>query len=97
MKVQSNEAVKRCVMNNLGIAIVPSYSIEEELKNGSLLPVKTELDEKNFNSIYVSRKTNNVINVVATISFFQKSTKFFQFPFCIFGKSVIFCISDRTL
>lgn len=44
-----------------------------------------------------SRKTNNVINVVATISFFQKITKFFQFPFCIFGKSVIFCISDRTL
>ena len=56
MKVQSIEAVKRCVMNNLGIAIVPSYSIEEELKNGSLLPVKTELDEKNFNSIYVYHK-----------------------------------------
>ena len=56
MKVQSIEAVKRCVMNNLGIAVVPSYSIEEELKNGSLIPVKTELDEKNFNSIYVYHK-----------------------------------------
>ncbi len=56
MKVQSIEAVKRCVMNNLGIAVVPSYSIEEELKNGSLMPVKTELDEKNFNSIYVYHK-----------------------------------------
>ncbi len=35
MKVQSIEAVKRCVMNNLGIAVVPTYSIGEELKNGS--------------------------------------------------------------
>ena len=38
MKVQSIEAVKRCVMNNLGIAVVPTYSIGEELKNGSLMP-----------------------------------------------------------
>ncbi len=56
MKVQSIEAVKRCVMNNLGIAVVPTYSIGEELKNGSLLPVKTELDEKIFNSIYLYHK-----------------------------------------
>lgn len=56
MKVQSIEAVKRCVMNNLGVAVVPTYSIVEELKNGSLVPVKTELDEKRYNSIYVYHK-----------------------------------------
>ena len=56
MKVQSIEAVKRCVMNNLGIAVVPTYSIEEELKNGSLMPIKTELDEKKFNSFYIYHK-----------------------------------------
>lgn len=56
MKVQSIEAVKRCVMNNLGIAVVPSYSVIEELKNGSLKLIKTELDEKNFNSIYLYHK-----------------------------------------
>lgn len=56
MKVQSIEAVKRCVMNNLGIAVVPTYSIVEELKNGSLVPVKTELDEKRYHSIYVYHK-----------------------------------------
>ncbi len=56
MKVQSIEAVKRCVMNNLGIAVVPTYSIVEELKNGSLMPVKTELDEKRYRSIYVYHK-----------------------------------------
>jgi len=36
-KLQSIEAVKRSVMNNLGIAYVPRFSVEEELKNGSLL------------------------------------------------------------
>lgn len=56
MKVQSIEAVKRCVMNNLGIAVVPSYSVTEELKNGSLKLIKTELDEKIFNSIYLYHK-----------------------------------------
>ena len=56
MKVQSIEAVKRCVMNNLGIAVVPTYSIGEELKNGSLMSIKTGLDEKSYNSFYIYHK-----------------------------------------
>ena len=56
MKVQSIEAVKRCVMNNLGIAVVPTYSIGEELKNCSLMPIKTELDEKTYDSFYIYHK-----------------------------------------
>ena len=56
MKVQGIKAVKRCVMNNLGIAVVPSYSVIEELKNGSLMPVKTELDNITYHSIYVYHK-----------------------------------------
>ena len=43
-------------MNNLGIAVVPTYSIGEELKNGSLMPVKTELDEKTYDSFYIYHK-----------------------------------------
>ena len=56
MKVQSIEAVKKCVMNNLGIAVVPSYSVVEELKNGSLRPIKTEIDDKCYKSIYLYHK-----------------------------------------
>lgn len=56
MKVQSIEAVKRCVMNNLGIAVVPSYAVVDELRNGSLLPIKTEIDETVYNSICVYNK-----------------------------------------
>lgn len=56
MKVQSIEAVKRCVMNNLGVAVVPTYAISEELKNKSLIPVETDLDKKIFQSVYVYNK-----------------------------------------
>lgn len=56
MKVQSIEAVKKCVMNNLGIAIVPSYSVVDELKNGSLRQIATEIDDKQYNSIYLYHK-----------------------------------------
>lgn len=56
MKVQSIEAVKKCVMNNLGIAVVPSYSVVEELKSGSLIQAKTDIDEKRYNSVYIYNK-----------------------------------------
>ena len=56
MKVQSIEAVKQCVMNHLGMAVVPAYSVVNELKNGSLIQAKTELDEKIFHSVYLYHK-----------------------------------------
>lgn len=56
MKLQSIEAVKRSVMNQLGIAYVPSFSVEEELKNGSLIQLKTELDDKTYPTVCVYHK-----------------------------------------
>ena len=56
IKVQSIEAVKRCVMNNLKIAIVPNYFVVEELKNSSLMSIRTELDYIIYHSIYVYHK-----------------------------------------
>lgn len=53
MKLQSIEAVKRSVMNNFGIAYVPLFSVEEELKNGSLLRLKTELDDDSYPAVCV--------------------------------------------
>ena len=53
MKLQSIEAVKRSVRNNFGIAYVPHFSVEEELKNGSLLKLKTELDDDIFPAVCV--------------------------------------------
>lgn len=56
MKMQSIEAVKRSVMNNLGIAYIPIFAIREELKNGSLVQIKTEIDERMYTSVCVYHK-----------------------------------------
>lgn len=61
MKMQSIEAVKRSVMNNLGIAYVPIFSIRDELKNGSLIQLETELDKRMYTSVCVYHK-NKWIN-----------------------------------
>lgn len=56
MKVQSIEAVKRCVINNLGIAVVPRYSVLEEIQQGSLVVIETELSNRVYKSEVIYHK-----------------------------------------
>lgn len=56
MKMQSIEAVKRSVINNLGIAYIPIFAIREELKSGALIPIETEIKERMYTSICVYHK-----------------------------------------
>lgn len=56
MTLRSIEAVKKSVMNGLGIAYVPSFSVQDELKAGSLIQLKTELDEHLFPGVCVYHK-----------------------------------------
>lgn len=56
MKMQSIEAVKRSVMNNLGIAYIPTYAIHQEIDNGDLIHINTELDTKIYSAGYVYHK-----------------------------------------
>ena len=56
MKFQSIEAVKRSVMNNLGIAYVPKFSVEDELKSGALVRLETELDSRLYPSVCIYHK-----------------------------------------
>ena len=56
MKMQSIEAVKKSVMNNLGIAYIPIFAIRNELENGSLIQINTELDENLYTSVVVFNK-----------------------------------------
>lgn len=53
MKLQSIEAVKKSVMNHFGIAYVPLFSVEDELQDGSLIRLETELDEQSFPAVCV--------------------------------------------
>jgi|GEM_PF-5078834 len=56
MKMQSIEAVKRSVINQLGIAYLPLFSVKEEIENGVLCQVKTEIDDHIFTSVVVYHK-----------------------------------------
>lgn len=56
MTLRSIEAVKKSVMNGLGIAYVPSFSVQEELKAGSLIQLKTDRDEHLFPGVCVYHK-----------------------------------------
>lgn len=44
IEMWSVEAVKISVMNDLGIAYLPDFTIKKELQEGTLIPVDTELD-----------------------------------------------------
>ena len=56
MKFQSIEAVKRSVMNDLGIAYIPKFTVEDELKSGALVQLKTELDTRLYPTVCVYHK-----------------------------------------
>lgn len=46
MEMWSIEAAKRSVISDLGITYLPIFTIEEELKRGEVILIKTELDNK---------------------------------------------------
>jgi DNA-binding transcriptional LysR family regulator len=56
MALWSIGAAKTGVMSNLGIAYLPSFTIEEELQNGKIVPIKTELDDEIVSVIFSYHK-----------------------------------------
>lgn len=46
IELGSIEAIKRSVINNIGIAYVPKYTVESELKDGTLVEIKLPISNK---------------------------------------------------
>ena len=44
MQVQSIEAIKLCVAGNLGVAFLPRCAVEDELRDGRLIELDTEIE-----------------------------------------------------
>lgn len=61
LELWSIGAAKTGVMSNLGISYFPIFTIEEELKSGLLVPVRTELDEEKV-SVIVSYHKNKFVS-----------------------------------
>ena len=51
IELWSIEAIKKSVMSNLGIAFLPRFSVENELENGQLYQIATDLDEIRISAI----------------------------------------------
>ena len=56
MKLQSIEAVKRSVINGLGIAYVPAFSVKAEIDRGELIQLETGIDDKIYPGTYIYHK-----------------------------------------
>lgn len=56
MEVGSIEAMKRSVMSNLGIAFLPRFTVEEELKQGLLKEIPIELSDNYLTAVHIHHK-----------------------------------------
>ncbi|MCC8028881.1 MAG: substrate-binding domain-containing protein [Lachnospiraceae bacterium] len=52
----SNEAVRQCVMYGIGVAFLPKAAVAEELKQGCLLEIPTELESREAMAILAYNK-----------------------------------------
>ncbi len=51
LEVWSIEAIKRSVISNLGVALLPRFAVEEELSRGLLLEIPTEMEPAEMTAI----------------------------------------------
>ncbi|MDR1578919.1 MAG: LysR family transcriptional regulator, partial [Synergistaceae bacterium] len=56
IELWSIEAIKRSVVSDLGVAFLPYFAVEEELKSGKLIELPTNLKQKNISAICAYHK-----------------------------------------
>lgn len=56
MEVQSIEGIKRCVMSNLGVAFLPRFTVEAELKQGLLKECALDLADRTMTAVCAYHK-----------------------------------------
>ena len=59
MDVWSLEAIKQCILSNLGVAFLPEFVVHEELQKGLMKKIPLELDHPSMTALLVHRKTAN--------------------------------------
>lgn len=56
MELVSTEAIKRCVAGNLGVAYLPEFTVEEELKQGTIQKLPTSIQQKTIHVVCTYHK-----------------------------------------
>lgn len=65
IELWSIEAIKRSVISNLGVAFVPCFAVAEELAEGKLIELPTDLRQKNISAICAYHKNKWVSPAIA--------------------------------
>jgi DNA-binding transcriptional LysR family regulator len=55
IEVWSIEAVKRSAMSNLGVAFLPRFTVEDELRSGELIELPAEIEDPSMTAVYAVR------------------------------------------
>lgn len=66
MEISSVEAVKRCVMSNMGVAYMPCHIFDEELRGGRVQLVKTGMSQRSVTCV-LARHRNKTATVAAKL------------------------------
>jgi DNA-binding transcriptional LysR family regulator len=56
MDVWSLEAIKQCILSNIGIAFLPEFVVHRELNEGTMKEIPVEMEQKEMTAILVRRK-----------------------------------------
>lgn len=56
IELWSIEAIKKCVVSNLGVSFLPRFTVEEELKSGKLKELKIGCSDAKVTAIYAHHK-----------------------------------------
>lgn len=56
IELWSIESIKQCVMSNLGVAFLPLFTVEEQLKENKLIKLKTDIDNNTLTAVYAYNK-----------------------------------------
>jgi DNA-binding transcriptional LysR family regulator len=76
LEVGSIEATKQSILSNLGIAYVPEFTVENEIKNGDLIELEHEIEDTSVNAIYVYHKNKYITKAMSLfIKLLQKKLK----------------------
>lgn len=60
LELWSIESIKRSVISNLGVAFLPRFTVEEELKSGILNEINTDITDNTMTAIYVYNKNSSI-------------------------------------
>jgi len=65
LELGSIEAAKKCVISNLGIAYLPKFTVEEEIKDGKVIELNHNIEKRKIKAIYAYHKNKHITKAMS--------------------------------